>query len=96
MFGGFTNGTQDHTPSGGIRSFTISGISRDANGNPLPGCVVTLFLTGTDRVAGRVISDSTGYYAFHVNDTTTTYYATSYLVGNPDVCGMTVNTLTGS
>jgi hypothetical protein len=81
----------------GTASYRIAGVSRDANGNPLPLCTVTLFETGTDRIVQKVVSEAvTGVFAFSVPDTTTRYYAVFYLAGAPDVAGTTVNTLVGA
>ena len=80
----------------GVRSFTISGVSRDANGNALSGCTVMLFRTANDSLAAKVVSDANGAFAFIVSDTSTPYYAVFYKATSPDVAGTTVNTLVGS
>lgn len=77
-------------------SYSISGISRDANGNALGGCTVMVFYTGIDKLYTKVVSDANGVWRALVPDKVTQFYAVSYLAGSPDVAGTTVNTLVGS
>jgi hypothetical protein len=75
-------------------AWRIAGITRDANGNALAGCVVKLYRTVDDAVMGVTVSDAAGKYAFTLLVQPGTYYVVAYLAGSPDVAGTTVNTLT--
>ena len=80
----------------GIGSYTISGVSRDAQGNLLGGCTVLLFITGSDALYGKVVSEAvTGAFSFSVPNTTTPYYAVFFNSAG-SLAGVTVNTLVGS
>lgn len=77
------------------RNYAISGVTQDATGLPLGGCVVKLFLAATDTLVAQTISAPvTGAYSFVV-DKTQSYYEVSYKAGPPDVYGTSLNTLTG-
>lgn len=75
--------------------YRIQEVSRDAQGNALAGVTVCLFLTGSDALVDKVVSDAAGNFAFKVPDTTTRYYAVSFSADGT-LAGVTVNTLTGS
>jgi hypothetical protein len=90
------NPGQVFVASPGIGSYRIAGVTRDANGNPLAGCSVAVFYTGTDKIYTKVVSDAGGNWTALVPDTTTRFYAVTYKAGSPDVSGTTVNTLTGT
>jgi hypothetical protein len=75
--------------------FTISGVTRDASGNPLPNCSVVIFRTPDNSVAAVGTSDASGHYALGASPVIQ-QYAVGYLPGSPDVAGTTVNTLTGT
>jgi hypothetical protein len=85
-------------PSAQIRQdFILTGITRDAQGVVLGGCMVDLFLTATDKIQKTQVSDpTTGIYSFFVQGPPTNYYIVAYKAGAPDVSGTTVNTLAGS
>lgn len=73
----------------------ISGVTRDASGNPLGGCTVSLFSTATNVLREVVTSDANGNYTFSAINDGASYYAVAYLTGSPDVSGTSVNTLVG-
>lgn len=76
--------------------WTISGQTLNSSINPLGGCTVTLFQTGTNLEIASQVSDGGGNYAFRLQAlTTATFYVVAYLPGSPDVAGTTVNTLVG-
>ncbi len=78
----------------GQRRQSISGITRNASGAVLGGCVVKLFQTGSDVELGTAVSDPvTG--AFNVTSPIdgAACYIVAYLAGSPDVAGTTINTL---
>jgi len=72
--------------------FTITGVTRDSTGAALGSCVVDLFRTVDDSVAGRTVSDASGNYKIEATPALT-HYAVAYKAGSPDVAGTTVNTL---
>ena len=84
------------------RNYTITGITRDASGQPLGSCTVHLFAVVVDGSGVRTytqvqttISDGGGNYTFVV-DKTQTYGEIGYLAGSPDVFGTTSRTLVGA
>ena len=70
----------------------IRGVTRDATGAPLAGCVVHLFRTADDVKIGTTTSDAGGNYAFLLAPGIPCY-CVAYLAGTPDRCGTTINTL---
>jgi hypothetical protein len=79
----------------GNKAYTIAGVTRDANGNPLAGCTVKLYTTVDDIERYATVSDANGNFSFNVPSPGWTWYAVAYLPGSPDVAGTTVNTLAG-
>jgi len=75
--------------------FIITGVTRDSTGAALAACVVDLFRTMDDSVAGRTTSDGSGNYKIEATPSLT-HYAVAYKAGSPDVAGTTVNTLVGT
>lgn len=76
--------------------FTISGVARDNQGNPIGGMTCMLFQTATDKLQAKMISEATtGVFSFRVPNSTTNYYIV-FLTAAGDQGGTTVNTLTGS
>jgi len=79
---------------------TITGVSRDASGVALGGCLCTLFRVTTNgplpvyTQLAQVTSDGSGNYAFTVG-TNGPYRVTFDLAGAPILAGITLNTLTG-
>lgn len=71
---------------------SITGVTRDANGNTLGFCVVQLFRTPSDVLVREVASDAAGNYAFD-NPGSGPFYIVAYKTGVPDVAGTTVNTI---
>jgi hypothetical protein len=77
----------------GARSCNIiSGITRDANGDPLGGCAVHAFTTSDDIEQGEAVSDINGGYALDT-PRTDAHYLVAYKAGAPDVAGTSVNTI---
>jgi hypothetical protein len=81
--------------TGGHTQKRITGLTRDASGNPLGGCTVELYLTSTGALVNTVTSDSGGWYAIQT-PYTGQHYVVAYKAGSPDRSGTTVNTLTGA
>jgi len=77
------------------QDFRITGVTKDSTGAALGGCVVDLFRTVDDSVAGRTVSDASGNYTIYATPQLT-HYAVAYKAGSPDVAGTTVNTLVGT
>jgi len=74
----------------------LSGVTKDSTGAILGSCVVELYVTSSDRVVGKTISDATtGAYTFSITFSGP-FYIVAYKAGSPDLAGTTVNTLTGS
>lgn len=71
------------------------GYTRDAYGSPVGGCTVRVFVTSTNELVSRVVSDTNGRY-----EATSPYFVAHYLVvhktGAPDIAGASVDTLTPS
>lgn len=83
---------------GSTKPLTISGITLNSVGVPLPLCTVHLFLTATDVEVAETISDYLGRYSFDISpaDSYKAFYCVAYRAGSPDVAGTTVNTLAAS
>lgn len=79
--------------SGSGSCLTISGYTKDADGNVLANCLVEAFTAADDVKRGECVSDSTGYFVVPtlVN---AQHYLLAYKSGSPDVAGQTVKTLT--
>lgn len=74
--------------------YLISGVTRDASGNPLGNCVVEVYETVSNLFRATTVSDANGNYAIEISgDLGITFQAIAYLPGSPDVAGVTVNTL---
>ena len=72
--------------------YRIDGVTRDSAGAILGSCVVKLFRTSDDTLAGTTTSDATtGAYLFYAA-LGRTYYVVAYKAGSPDLAGTTVNT----
>lgn len=69
------------------------GITRDANGKPLPNATVRCFRTSTNELVATVTSNANGYY-----NATTPYgdahFLTVHAATSPPVAGASVDTLT--
>jgi hypothetical protein len=74
------------------KAYKITGVTKDANGTALPNCVVRLYYTLGDSLAGVTTSDASGAFSFSIGPSLTCYIV-AYLPGSPDVSGTTVNTL---
>jgi hypothetical protein len=100
IIGGFAVGLlpnifSDKTVSQSSR-YLISGVTRDASGNPLGGCLVEVYETVSNRYRNYTISDASGNYAIEIaGDRSITFQAVAYLPGSPDLAGTTINTLVG-
>lgn len=76
----------------GTSNTVLKGVSRNSSGAILGSCGVELFLTATDQVVQRTVSDASGNFTFP-NPGTGPFYIVAYKAGAPDVAGTTVNTL---
>lgn len=45
-----------------LHQFSVTGVTRNATGVPLPGCTVKLFASGTDEKIAEVVSDEAGAF----------------------------------
>jgi len=70
----------------------LTGVSRDSTGAILGSCVIDLFVSGSDQLWARTVSDGSGVFSFG-NPGTGPFYIVAYKAGSPDVAGTTVNTL---
>lgn len=75
--------------------YSISGITRDANGNPLGGCTVLVYITGSDRLYTKVVSDAGGNWRAIVGNNADTFYAVSF-DATGQISGATANNLVAS
>ena len=73
----------------------VTGVTRDAAGQVLGGCMVRLFDTITNLPVGDYVSRSDGQYSIKAPGLGS-YYAVAYLDGGTPVMGATVNTIVGS
>jgi hypothetical protein len=74
-------------------NFRLSGVTRNNQGIPVDAVTVELFLTSTDTLQLRTVSNAAGEFAFDVMPPGL-YYIVAYKAGSPDIAGTTVNTLT--
>lgn len=74
---------------------TLSGVTRDANGNPLGGCTVWLFKTSDKNFVAETTSDANGNYSFEVVSGVK-YFIRAHKDGTPNVFGTTDDNLSGS
>jgi hypothetical protein len=74
-------------------TYTLSGVTRDATGNPLPSVVVEVYDTASNAYLGTATSDGVGAYTATLSSSTSACFAVGYLVGSPDVAGTTLNNL---
>ena len=78
--------------------WVLAGVTRDKDGVALGNCRVRVFETGrmtldlVESEVGEVDSDGSGNYSIAV-PMNTLYQVTAYLVGSPDLAGISVNTL---
>ena len=81
--------------TGAHSCYMISGVTKDAGGNPLPGVTVEAYTAADDVMRGSCVSGPDGGYNCPtlIN---APHYLRAYLVGNPDVAGTTRNDLTPS
>ena len=86
---------QVYTWSGSARWLQISGITRDANANPLGGCTVKLYRTSDDLELMSTVSASDGYYQVATNEAFQCYLV-AYKAGSTDVFGTSPNTIIGA
>lgn len=75
--------------------YHITGVTRDANGNPLGSCTVWLFRTSDKAYIGVTVSNGNGDYSFNSPDNTTEYFIRAYKDGVPNVFGTTDRNLVG-
>lgn len=74
---------------------TISGVTRDRGGNPVPNVPVGVYNAATGQLEHSVVSDAAGNYSVNVN-TANNYFVAGFLPGSPDQQGVTDNNITGS
>lgn len=72
----------------------LSGVTRDANGNPLGNCTVCLFRTSNKKFIEEKTSDVNGNFSFSVIQGTE-YFIRAHKDGTPNVFGTTDDNLTG-
>lgn len=75
----------------GQQGARLTGVSRDATGNPLGGCTIKIFNTADDVLTASAISDGSGNWTAYP-DRAGPYYFVEYLAGSPDVFGTSPNT----
>jgi hypothetical protein len=77
-----------------IGNFLIAGVTHSNSGSPLGGATVKLFRTVDDVCVAQTTSDANGKFTFSLpNDSYKAYYISAYLAGNPNVVGITDNSL---
>jgi hypothetical protein len=76
-------------PATGTR-FTLSGVSRDANGDVLAGCQVLVFRTYDNVLTAQTTSDGSGVWSVTV-DRLQRHFFVEYKAGTPDVFGTSLN-----
>jgi hypothetical protein len=74
---------------------TLTGVTRDSNGNPLGGCTVWLFRTSDKKFIAETVSDANGNYTFTVSPGVQ-YFVRAHKDGVPNVFGTTDRDLVGS
>lgn len=70
----------------------LSGVTRSANGTPLAGVTVKLFLSANDTLVSTIVSGSDGAFSFAVA-TAGPFYLLGYKAGSPDLSGTTINSI---
>lgn len=75
--------------------YSLSGVTRDANGNALAGCNVKMFRTIDDSLVAQTTSDSNGNYVIPGSNLFQ-HWLVTYLAGSPDGCATSINTLVPS
>lgn len=74
----------------------IRGFTRDSTGAALGGCVVSLHRVSDNQLIDSTISDGQGNYEFASAGMSTPYYVVAYLLGSPNVAGVTADPLLGA
>ena len=74
---------------------TLSGTTKDANGDALPNCTVDCFTTADDVFQGTCLSDNVGNFVCPTY-ATGSHYLVAYKTSDPNVAGTTRNDLTPS
>ena len=86
--------TAPFSPTSDRGTMTISGVTRDGNGNPLGGCTVDLFDSAQNVKIATTISDPVaGVYTFASIAGGIKFYMNAYLKGSSDVAGTTLKTV---
>lgn len=78
--------------SGTNGRFAFVGYARGADGSPLPGASVKLFLTSDDSLKASVVCNANGFYRA-TTDNAGAHYLVVYKAGPPDITGASINTL---
>ena len=89
---GGQSGNVVYRSPGGNANWQIIGVTRNSSGAVLASCNLDLFITGSDQLAMRTVSDAGGNFTFP-NPGTGPFYIVAYKAGSPDVAGTTVNTI---
>lgn len=83
--------------------FMITGVTRDNGGNPLGNCLIYIMdvtrmypnaAAGANPIIAIGTSDNSGNYSIQVIGNGIPYQVIGYLPGNPDVGGITIDTIT--
>jgi hypothetical protein len=84
------------TNTGAGSRYGVVGVTRNAFGTALAGCIVKLYRTSTDEVVSSIVSDAGGNYVVTTPYYPDQHYIVIYKAGFPDVYGTTINTLIGA
>jgi hypothetical protein len=89
-------GQRFHGVASGQANTAVVGVTRDGSTGSAVGAVtVEMFLTATNLLIAKTISDGSGNYRFD-NPGSGPFFLVAYLAGSPDKAGTTVNTLIAS
>lgn len=78
-----------------VYPYGVRGMTLDSAGVALASCLVYLFRTANNTLAGITTSDGSGNYVVPASNELT-HYAVAYKAGATDQAGTTINTLTGA
>ena len=79
--------------AGCLKPQFIYGQILDANSNPVSGAVILCFVSATNVLDSKSVSDANGYYQAPCYQSGN-HYIVAYETSSPDLAGTTVNTLT--
>lgn len=79
--------------------YRITGKTRDATGDILPGCTVMVYESVSGDLRGETVSDGNGNYSIDVTGTAESggllFFAVAFYPNSPLRAGCTLNTLAG-